>query len=68
MSAKKRVSPKLSITIPPAILKEVVRIAKADGRTKSNAIAHLVSQGILLHDHNKATLKAAGAIQKTEAD
>ena len=67
--AKSRRSPKISITIPPEILAEVERIANEQGRSLSNAIAHLLRTGVEIDNQAAAVLKeAAGPAYKTKGD
>jgi hypothetical protein len=65
---KTRKSPKISITVPPEILAEAERIAGDQGRSLSNAIAHLLRTGIEIERQAEAVLKeAAGPAYKTKA-
>jgi hypothetical protein len=64
---KTRKSPKISITVPPEILAEAERIAGEQGRSLSNAIAHLLRTGIEIERQAEAVLKeAAGPAYKTK--
>jgi len=48
-----RPSPKISITIPRELLNRVEMIASHENRSKSNAIAQLLREGLSIHHKNE---------------
>jgi metal-responsive CopG/Arc/MetJ family transcriptional regulator len=69
MNTKKRNSPKISVTIPREILRDVERIAIEQGRSKSNAISFLLTRGIEIEKQAAAVLaESAGPAYTTNRE